>query len=794
MLERMPAAVLQMELRTAEDQEEPEIGLAFHDTSQPSTLRSVARGIRTKVRALGNRFGRKLQAAIASQLNNNFHSESFAAPPGFAHAAWSPLAPENVGGRTRSIVLDPTNPKRMWAGSLGGGIWRSDDGGENYQLIDDQMPSLIISCMVMDPTRPGTIYAGTGEDYFKIDGPRGVGIIKISDTETPTVLPGTDNSNFLYVNRLAISSDGRVLLAATAAGLFRTDDLESGVWTRSSELNFKVAQVLFDPRDSRNAVASGMLDGEVYFSTDGGIHWSAASHTGDVWTGRVELTYAASSSGLVYASVATKKNSSDKSATGEIWRSTNGGQSYEVRGSNHKGSCEEGACKKVNFLAGQGRYSNTIWAGDPIRPDLVIVGGVNLWRSEDGGDTLIDISSWFNKSSAHSDQHCIVSDPGFDGVTNNRVFFGNDGGVYETEDVHSVGNDKDRIDGWTALNHTYATIQFQGAAGNAEMKLIVGGTQDNGTWHLRLDGDKWVEVGDGFTGDGGFCKLEPKAGLIFGSGAYLDIYRTAEGMTDQEYLNGRIHTTEPQGINCPGASAVNRKPPPFLITDVVIKDSTNYIAPFVLDPNLNGRMLAGAASLWRTDNANAPVDVCVGPSWTAIKDPTNPMSPISSVALAINNSDLIWVGHNSGDVFKTEAGSSGDPRSTWVKMNDHGAWPARVCLRIVLDPKNPNIVYVAFAGYSPDNLWKTTDGGLHWTVVSNGLPAVPVLSFVVHPQDSSHVFVGTAMGAFASENGGHDWQPIGPTNSPVAELFFVDQTLFAATYGRGMFKMDLTAP
>jgi hypothetical protein len=107
-------------------------------------------------------------------------------------------------------------------------------------------------------------------------------------------------------------------------------------------------------------------------------------------------------------------------------------------------------------------------AEDPTNANLVIVGGIDLWRSVDGGNSLVDISTWWDARSAHSDHHAIVSDPAFDGTSNKTVFFGNDGGVYKTADISSVGNNPlpPRNNGWTKLSSTYGVTQFYSGAGN----------------------------------------------------------------------------------------------------------------------------------------------------------------------------------------------------------------------------------------------------------------------------------------------------------------------------------------
>src|SRR6266702_5023648 len=250
--------------------------------------------------------------------------------PGLTVAAWQWLGPGNIGGRIRGIVIDPGTPSRMWAASPGGGVWHTQDGGANWATVDDFLGNLACAC-------------------------------------------------------IAVSRSG-VVLAATNTGLFRCDDAARATWTRV--LGGAIADVKFDPRDNGRAVAgtapftsTGQAQaGAAWFSTDGGRNWTAASH-GSAWTGRVELAYAARNPDIVYASV--------QMTAGAIWRSQDGGASYQSRATR----TVRGATP-AQYLGDQGWYGNAIWAGDPTDENLVITGGVDLWRSADGGDSLAEISTW----------------------------------------------------------------------------------------------------------------------------------------------------------------------------------------------------------------------------------------------------------------------------------------------------------------------------------------------------------------------------------------------------------------
>jgi photosystem II stability/assembly factor-like uncharacterized protein len=316
-------------------------------------------------------------------------------------------------------VVHPERPERIWVASAGGGVWHTSDGGEHWAPVDDRMANLACACIAMDPSTPETMYVGTGEGFSNNDAMRGDGIFRTTDGVTWRALPATaDRPDFRLVNRIAVGRSGRVVLAATASGIWRSDDAAREHWTQV--LPGRVADVRFDATNEMHGIAGAMRDGAAWYTRDGGLNWLPASH--DPWSGRVELTYSARDPNVVYASV--------QMSFGEIWRSTDGGLTYQRRANliQDNGSGAAGDPLPAPYLGTQGWYDNAIWAGDPTDSDLLIVGGINLWRSTDGGDTLAEISTWKHPSSVHADHHAIVSHPAFDGVTNRTVFFTNDGG------------------------------------------------------------------------------------------------------------------------------------------------------------------------------------------------------------------------------------------------------------------------------------------------------------------------------------------------------------------------------
>lgn len=694
--------------------------------------------------------------------------------------AWRWLGPGNTGGRVRSLVVDPTQTNTMYAGSVSGGIWKTLNGGQNWFPLDDFMANLAVTSLVMDPSNSSVIYAGTGEGVFgiinSIDGTnnaaavRGAGIFQTTDGgATWTQIPSTANSNFWYVNRLAIHpTNNQVILAATNTGIWRSTDAGQN-WSQTYS-GSPVYDVEFDPNNGNIAVAGQV--GQSRYSANSGGSWAAAGGI-PANAGRVELAVSPNN-GRVYASVDINN--------GEIWRSAAGGASYTQIYSG-----------PPNYLGGQGWYDNTIW----VRPqpgvmlDNLIVGGIDLWRANPSpvAYALTKISDWTRVpnpgDSAHADHHIIVADPGFDGTTNRTAYFGNDGGVYGVNNVDTVTTNS----GWTNLNNQFGVTQFYGAAAHPTSGTVIGGSQDVGTVTFGGDTDTWSEM---FGGDGGFCASDPtNSNVYFSEYITARITRSTDGGASAAYIHNPRGVVSGNGdLSCGGC---------FQGTNALVdalNGNANFIAPFALDPNNTSTMIVGCGDLWRSTDVQA-----AQPNWFSIRPSLWTFH--SAIAIAPGNSNVIWVGHtnvsgnppvNEGDLYMTTNGTAAMPTWTQVDNNPPGL-PNRWVSSIAIDPTNNNRVYVTFMGYSSNNVWRTTDGGNTWTQItgsgSTALPAAPVSAIALHPSNPGWLYVGTDVGVFASIDDGANWSTTndGPANVPVDDLFWKNNnTLVAATHGRGIYE------
>ena len=656
---------------------------------------------------------------------------------------WTWLGPGNQGGRVRSIIIHPTTPSTMWCGSVGGGIWKTTNSGNAWEPQDDFAPMMSVGCMAIDTTDPDRLYAGTGEGFFDtvagsglLAASRGAGIFVTTNGGTNwTQLPSTTGPDFYFINRMAISpADPKIILLATSTGIWRTTNQGATFTKQSSKFTYDLA---FHPTNGNLAIA-GSKDGLPMYSTNGGVTWSNAS--GIPTRQRVEISYAPSNPNTVYASVSQSNRIT-------VYRSTNGGQSYTLRTSG-------------SGISTYSRYNNALWV-DPTNTNHILVGAVRLHKSTNGGTSFSNAYS-----GSYYDYHTIVSHPKYNGTGIKTVLHGNDGGVYRTTDV------KASTIRWKELNNNLGITQFYGAA-MAPNGTVIGGTQDLGT--LRYTGNKegWVrEIG----GDGCFCAADPtNSNYVYGQIYYIRIYRSTNNGASFSQIAGSNN----------------------------IRDrGSNFIPYLTLDPNNANRMYFCGHSLWRTDavRTGTPVWKEVKPAISCTDDPpahfaADPKCNISNVQVADGNANIVWIGHNHGDIYMTTNALA--TTASWKKV-DTTAMPNRWVGSLAIDPNNHSTVYACFLGYHKNNVWVTRDSGTTWQQITGSsttaLPESPVNWITVNPRVPGCLFAGTDIGLFYSRDDGASWSTTnqGSRMSPVAELQWKnDNTLIVTTHGRGIYTAKI---
>ena len=723
--------------------------------------------------------------------------------PGGIHA-WAELGPGNIGGRTRTLVFDPTDPDVMYSGGTSGGVWKSTDAGASWTALDDTMASLAVTSIVIDPTDPSVLYAGTGEGFFSGTGPagRGFGVFRSADAgATWTQLPGTANPFFYYVNTLVISpNDPDRVYAGTRTGVWRTTDagdtwdlvlanpdriVSTGVQESGGCLVGCTDMVVRADRDPDVLFASfGSFQADGLFrSDDGGDTWVRYTVPGQ--QGRMSLALAPSDNDVLYLCMANNGSSGQLGRLVQLYRSTDGGLTFEPRADLANDPFAPNLLTNMVIALGcfeypaysQGWYDNVV-AVDPTDPDVVWVGGIALSRSDDGGATWGRAGYYFGYPKTdpvwvHPDFHGVFFHPGYDGATNQTAFVSNDGGLYRTDNARAAvstalcpeypASPEPGVE-WTSLNNGYGVTQFYHGDTTPQADLYIGGAQDNGTSAVSsaTDPDGWREL---FGGDGGYVAIDPTdPDVIYVEIQFFPEIRksTDGGQTFADAVDG---ITDTDGL---------------------------FISPFAMDKSDPDVLWTGGSRPWRTTDGAA--------SWQLARaTPLAAGGKISAVAVAPSDGSTVYLGTSAGRVYRSTDALA--PAPAWDESDSsRGLIDGAYVSSMAVHPTDPDTAYLTYSNYGIPHVYRTTNGGLTWSPLGaagpDGLPDIPAHWIAVRPSDPSALFVATELGVFASEDAGATWLPSpGIPNTIVESLVFQDDDrLVAFTHGRGAWLASFTAP
>ncbi len=718
---------------------------------------------------------------------------------------WSRRGPYNVGGRTRAVAYDVSNTNIILAGGVSGGMWRSTNGGGVWTKTTDPAALHSVTCLAQD-TRSGHTnkwYYGTGEYLGNSASGQG--------------------SALFQGNGIFKSTNGGVswtLLASTASGTPQTfDNLFDFVWN-----------VAVDPSNTTQDEIYAATYGAIHRSTNGGTTWTAVlggtspyayatdvavtttgvvyaaassgsnmsgmrvSTNGTTWTnitptsgfptvyGRITIAIAPSNQNIVYF-LLQGANSGTGVNGHQLWRYDASSGSWVNRGANLP---NEAGLPENGVFSTQGGYDQMIRVR-PNDPNFVIVGGVNLYRSTDGFATTLNTmriggyaspTTYANYANHHADQHGGVFLPG----SNSTFLSSHDGGLSRTTDIAAA------TVSWTMLNNGYFTTQFYSIGldrrdpGN---NIVLGGTQDNGTWFTNSTSQTaaWVRV---HGGDGGFVEFSWPRGSYYVSSQYGATYR---------YLlndNGGPSTT-------------------FYWTrvDPVMDTGYLFITPFVLDRNNTIRMyLAGKDRIKRNSNLTEIPMGNTQPTTVNWSDLTNTILPgkkISALEHTLNApTNRLYYGTTNGEIYKIDAPGTGNPSP--VNIWSGRGLPVNAYVScLAADPFDGDHVLAVFSNYSIISLYRTTNGGTSWTAIagnleqfSNGTGNGPSVRWaeIVRGRLTNYYLVGTSTGLYSTEtiNGMSTvWVQEGSTVIGNVVVDHIDSRqpdgqVVVATHGAGVFS------
>ncbi|HBF87677.1 MAG TPA: hypothetical protein DDX39_03460 [Bacteroidales bacterium] len=455
---------------------------------------------------------------------------------------WIEMGPDNVGGRTRAILIDKDDHDLLFAAGVSGGIWKSTNAGQSWNKITDESDSwdnlnFVSICQAAN----GDIYAGTGEGMYHPTGVGsggfyGQGIWKSEDLGvTWTQLASTwttddEKDIFIEVNKLAAdpTNENRIY-AATKKGLRVTDD-GGATWVcpfaftyqnmRSSDVKVASDGTVITAVGVSCFLAQANSDADslsfVLKSKSSG--YQAAELINSSGVGRIEFAFSPDDPNYVYCAAAKSDGTMD-----HVYRSTDKGQKWSViaTGGDY-----------FQPYRNQGEYDNVI-AVFPGNKNKVVLGGIDLWVWENGGSfeqtTLWSLSP-YHPNYVHADIHTIVFHPDY--ANHSTFYVGCDGGISKTDDGGTS---------FYTANRNYNVTQFYAIAFSPTGE-VVGGTQDNGTQYISREGNTDQAAVEVSGGDGGYCEVSTlNPDISFGSVYYTDVrigFAKGEYMSSYYYGGG----------------------------------------------------------------------------------------------------------------------------------------------------------------------------------------------------------------------------------------------------------------
>ena len=702
-------------------------------------------------------------------------------------------------GRLRTILPDPSDVNTLYVLTSGGGLWKTNDlldATPTWRALSDRVGSTMGGSVAFGQPVAGaytTLYLGTG-DAFDL----GVGGFMLKSTDSGSTWSaaiqlsggGFTATRILDVKVLPGSPD--IILVGTNAGLFRsTDGGTSYSLVSNATMNGKNVWSLI--RTGATTWVAGVEDmttrtGTMLRSTDGGTTWGTVT-TPPPTVGRMTLANGVPGDAIAYCFAATVGDTDQK----DLYKSTDGGLTWAATATNSTTNPTNTNSDQPNndYMNGQAFYNHMVLVDPTVvsRNTVYIGGNLSSGKTTVGGSGA---GAWTVKTNwlaqfglpyAHADFHCAA-------FTNaggtNRIFFGNDGGLFMSTDGGTSWDDKKNVGIVSHLPYAMAS----GPLNNCDANSVLMGLQDNGT-HNRIGATSVFDQtigGDGF----GVGWSQATNTYSFSSYVYNAIRRCTVNPPDDiaKWANfvGGLGTT---GAADNGASY-------YFVTPIVT-------APFGADATgtvfyTYGNTGAGANSkkVFRTTSgANwASLGTLPSPGGTQVgvravshgigAHPTDP----NRLAAACNGGNLA-ITTNAGGAWTNFALITLVPAAgpkTYTGFNASAAWVNNNVIFVCSESTTANSIHVV----------RTTDAGINWAARETGLPDLPVTKIVVDPGDvlGNTLYAATWLGVYRTTDQGANWSLFGSSlpQAHVTDLYIHPTSGFlrAAVWGRDIWQVGPT--
>ena len=764
---------------------------------------------------------------------------------------YTAVGPTQNGGRTRAVQHDirfnGTTNRVIIAGGISGGLFRSTDGGVSWSFVHPTNELRSVSCLAQDP-RPGfqdTWYAGTGEPIgasasypsgfiygeglFKSTN-NGATWTKLSSTNVTDIT--TFSSQWSFVHKIAVHPTTGDVYAAVHRRVVRSSD-GGGTWTEifgstvAATSTGGIADLLINKTGSRIFVAmsgrnadrnlagiftsstgnSGSftrIAGGIKDAADSVANWRAFDNTiaGGDYTGgwgRMVMALAPSNQNLLYVLVENANNASASKPEADLYKCNMSTTPFTWKnvGDNLVAKRITSSATTDKFIELQGAY-NMLIAVHPTNPDIVLAGGVNLFRSLDGFETKDNVtfvggvsstSYTDNDFASHADQHSYSFDP----TNPNRVLIGSDGGIAIIKDVSLPTVE------WNLGSSQYQTLQYYhvGIDPTPGSRNLIGGAQDNSTTFRDRSGilgpavldsnDHYIVLG----GDG--CQV----GMT---------KKTAEG---KQYL-----------ICAAQSGQVYRMKlfPPFdntLYTKIKPNGTGEgeFVTYFHLDPdNTDFLYYVTKDSLYRTGDAGN----VTSSNWTLMDGVATAVSgsifALETTRGPYSANNNLFIGSTAGKIYRLKDPQWGAAGNLPVDITPSGMTSSSVVRDIAVNPRNQDTIIAVVSNYNVNSIFWTgnaTAAQPTWQIIEGNLTIPSVRSCeIIAKSTGIEYYVGTSIGLYSttainasstvwSRETGAAGTPAAMINNAIVNSIahrWVDNTMVIGTHGNGMFMTSLGNP
>ncbi len=740
-------------------------------------------------------------ALLAQQMRTNSQYPSSL----LAGLQWRDVGPMR-GGRTYGVAGNASQPDTFYMGSVGGGVWKTENAGRTWFPISDEgIPIGSIGAIAVAPSNPNVVYVGTGEPDIRSQHSYGIGLFKSTDAGRTWRAIGLENTRQIGrivvdpadPNRVYVAALGHVYDANPDRGVYRSTD-GGATWKKVLYKNENVGAIdlALDPQHPRTIYASlwatrrppwsvyapsNLPGGGLFKSTDGGDNWKQLTGglPNDEFVGKIGIAVAPSNPNRLWAVVDHLGAAYPSSGPGGGGGGGGGGRGRGAN-PNEKGgvyiSNDAGATwhmvNNEQRLWGRGWYFEQV-AVDPTNPDRAYVINTATYMTTDAGKTFIPVKG----APGGDDYHQMWVNP----KDGNRMVLSSDQGT-----VVSVDGAKT----WSTWYNQPTAQIYHVAADNRYPYWLYGAQQDSGGVGVStssrmgvLSFRNWEPTC--LAGESNTVVPDPKDGnILYGGGAG----RCDQAMNVAAPLGGELPPPDP---NDP-----NRKtwtlPEVFSPAD----EALYYSNQFVFRSRDRGRSWEKISPDLARLNPGAPKNL----DPATAKDIDEPMTDRFGVVYTISPSPLeatmVWVGTDDGLIYVTrDDGKNWTPvtppeMTAWSKVSQVEAG------HFDRDTAYASVDRHRLADMKP-YIYRTHDGGKTWQNVTAGIPdGAYVNSVKEDPKAKGLLYAATELRVYVSFNDGDTWQSL-QNNMPVTsvrDIVVHGDDLDVATYGRGFWVLDQMTP